>query len=110
MIVVFDAQCLLCNGWVHFLLKHDHRGVFQFASIQGETGRALLDKAGLSVAGLQTLLLVDTRRPYFGFCMVLAGRGARHGWGGLCRLPCGMLRTAGSPAIGTGFLGGRRFA
>ncbi len=57
MIVVFDAQCLLCNGWVHFLLKHDHRGVFQFASIQGETGRALLDKAGLSVAGLQTLVL-----------------------------------------------------
>lgn len=64
MIVVFDAQCLLCNGWVHFLLKHDHRGVFQFASIQGETGRALLDKAGLSVAGLQTLLLVDGARSW----------------------------------------------
>ncbi|KWT95579.1 MULTISPECIES: thiol-disulfide oxidoreductase DCC family protein [unclassified Variovorax] len=59
MIVVFDAQCLLCNGWVQFLLKHDKDAVFQFASIQGETGRRLLATAGLKVSGLETLLLVD---------------------------------------------------
>lgn len=59
MIVVFDAQCLLCNGWVRFLLKHDRRGVYRFASIQGVTGQALLAQAGLQVEGLQTLLLVD---------------------------------------------------
>jgi predicted DCC family thiol-disulfide oxidoreductase YuxK len=64
MIIVFDAQCLLCNGWVQFLLKHDHRGVFQFASIQGESGRALLAKAGLEVSNLQTLLLVDGDRSW----------------------------------------------
>ena len=59
MIVVFDAQCLLCNGWVQFLLKHDRRGRFQFAAIQGDVGRRLLVDAGLQVEGLQTLLLVD---------------------------------------------------
>jgi predicted DCC family thiol-disulfide oxidoreductase YuxK len=59
MIVVFDAQCLLCNGWVKFLLRHDRRGLFRFASMQGHTGKALLEKAGLDVQGLQTLLLVD---------------------------------------------------
>jgi predicted DCC family thiol-disulfide oxidoreductase YuxK len=59
MIVVFDAKCLLCNGWVQFLLKHDRNGVFQFASIQGVTGQTLLANAGLRVEGLQTLLLVD---------------------------------------------------
>ncbi|MFC6281264.1 MULTISPECIES: thiol-disulfide oxidoreductase DCC family protein [Polaromonas] len=59
MIVVFDAQCLLCNGWVQFLLKHDRRGRFQFAAIQGDVGRRLLADAGLQVEGLQTLLLVD---------------------------------------------------
>ncbi len=59
LIVVFDAQCLLCNGWVRFLLRHDRRDVFRFASIQGRTGQALLHQAGLQVAGLQTLLLVD---------------------------------------------------
>lgn len=59
MIIVFDAKCLLCNGWVQFLLRHDHQGVFQFASIQSAAGQALLVKAGLQVEGLQTLLVVD---------------------------------------------------
>jgi len=59
VIIVFDAQCLLCNGWVGFLLKHDRQGAFQFASIQGKTGQSLLTQAGLEVDGLQTLLLVD---------------------------------------------------
>ena len=59
MIVVFDAQCLLCSRWVQFLLKHDRRAQLQFASIQGTEGQALLARAGLKVDGLQTLLLVD---------------------------------------------------
>lgn len=62
MIVVFDAQCLLCSRSVQFLLRHDKRGVFQFASIQGKTGTALLANAGLSVNGLQTMLLCDEGR------------------------------------------------
>jgi predicted DCC family thiol-disulfide oxidoreductase YuxK len=64
MIVVFDAKCLLCNGWVKFLLKHDRDGTFQFASIQGTAGQALLAKSGLQVEGLQTLLLVDGPRTW----------------------------------------------
>lgn len=62
MIVVFDAQCLLCSRWVKFLLKHDRRGIFRYASIQGAHGRDLLARAGLSPGGLQTLLLVDGER------------------------------------------------
>lgn len=64
MIVVFDAQCLLCNGWVQFLLKHDRRGVVRFASIQGTAGQRLLAQAGLKVDGLQTLLEVDGTRTW----------------------------------------------
>ena len=64
MIVVFDGECLLCNGWVQFLLKHDKQGVFQFAAIQGEVGGKLLADAGLRLEGLQTLLLVDGQRSW----------------------------------------------
>ena len=62
MIVVFDAQCLLCNGWVQFILRHDRDAVFRFASIQGDAGRRLLSQQHLQVDGLQTLLLVDGSR------------------------------------------------
>jgi predicted DCC family thiol-disulfide oxidoreductase YuxK len=59
LIVVFDAHCLLCNGWVQFLLKQDKKGVFRYASIQGQAGQRLLAQAGLRVEGLETLLLVQ---------------------------------------------------
>ena len=62
MIVVFDAQCLLCDGWVKFLLRHDKRGAIRFASIQGKTGQELLTQAGLRLEGLQTFLLVEGER------------------------------------------------
>lgn len=64
MIVVFDAQCLLCDGWVKFLLRHDKHQRLRFASIQGAQGLALLQRAGLQVEGLQTLLLVDGERSW----------------------------------------------
>jgi predicted DCC family thiol-disulfide oxidoreductase YuxK len=61
---VFDAQCLLCNAWVRFVIRHDRRGIFRLAAIQGATGQALLHQAGLQVEGLQTLLLVDGARSW----------------------------------------------
>ena len=64
MIVVFAAQCLLCNSWVQFLLKHDKQGIFQFAAIQGKVGGQLLADAGLKIEGLQTLLLVDGQQSW----------------------------------------------
>ncbi|MBB6559951.1 putative DCC family thiol-disulfide oxidoreductase YuxK [Acidovorax soli] len=65
MIVVFDGKCLLCNGWVQFLLRHDRQGRIRFASMQGEQGARLLNGAGLSAGeGLQTLLVVEGGRSW----------------------------------------------
>jgi predicted DCC family thiol-disulfide oxidoreductase YuxK len=64
VIIVFDAQCLLCNGWVQFILRHDRKARFSFASIQGAAGQRLLAAEGLAPDGLQTLLLVDGTRTW----------------------------------------------
>ncbi len=64
MIVVFDGQCLLCNGWVQFLLQHDRFQRIRFASIQSAVGQQLLARAGLQVEGLQTLLVIDGERSW----------------------------------------------
>ena len=64
MIVVFDGQCLLCNGWVQFLLRHDRAQRIRFASIQSTAGQQLLAQAGLQVDGLQTLLVIDGGRSW----------------------------------------------
>ncbi|MBC8739724.1 thiol-disulfide oxidoreductase DCC family protein [Paraburkholderia sp. UCT31] len=64
MVVVFDAECLLCSGWVQFLLKRDRRRVFQFASIQSAAGAECLARAGLRVDCLETLLLIDGEKTF----------------------------------------------
>ena len=58
-IVVFDGVCVLCNGWVRFLLRHDRRRRFRFAAMQSDTGRALLSAHGLDPDDPASFLLVD---------------------------------------------------
>ena len=41
-LVLFDGVCNLCHASVQFMLRHDRRERFRFASIQSETGRKLL--------------------------------------------------------------------
>ena len=64
MIIVFDAQCLVCSGWVRFLLARPGGGHIRFASMQGETGRRLLAQAGLRPDNLQTLLVLEGARSW----------------------------------------------
>jgi predicted DCC family thiol-disulfide oxidoreductase YuxK len=80
MIVVFDAECLLCNGSVRFLLRHDRRHVFRFASMQGRAGGALLARHGLQAGdGLQTMLLVEGARSWQDSAAVIRVLGALGG-------------------------------
>ncbi|MEO7935480.1 MAG: thiol-disulfide oxidoreductase DCC family protein [Dokdonella sp.] len=59
MIVVFDAQCLLCSGSVQFLLRHDKGRRLRFATIQSEAGRRLLERAGIDAINPESFVLVD---------------------------------------------------
>ena len=57
-VIVFDGVCVLCNGWVRFLLRRD-QGRYRFASMQSESGRALLSAHGLDADDPASFLLVD---------------------------------------------------
>lgn len=41
-IVLFDGECNFCDASVQFIIKHDPKGLFQFASLQSEVGEKLL--------------------------------------------------------------------
>lgn len=60
--IVFDGVCVLCNGWVDFLLTHDRRARYRFAAMQGETGRALLATHGLDPDDPVSFLLIEHDR------------------------------------------------
>jgi predicted DCC family thiol-disulfide oxidoreductase YuxK len=40
-IVLFDGQCVFCDGFVRWLLERDPRGQLRFAPLQGETAAEL---------------------------------------------------------------------
>jgi len=45
-LVLYDGVCGLCSRLLLFLLTHDRRGVFAFASLQSATGRTVLERMG----------------------------------------------------------------
>jgi predicted DCC family thiol-disulfide oxidoreductase YuxK len=44
--VLYDGVCGLCSRLLQFLLKHDRRAVFTFASLQSAVGRAMVERFG----------------------------------------------------------------
>ncbi|KAA3615648.1 MAG: DUF393 domain-containing protein [Calditrichaeota bacterium] len=41
-IIFFDGFCILCNGFVDFLIRKDKKKKLKFASLQGETAKVTL--------------------------------------------------------------------
>ena len=62
-VIVFDGVCVLCNGWVRFLLGRDN-GRYRFASMQSPAGRALLQAHGLDADDPSSFLLVENGRAF----------------------------------------------
>jgi predicted DCC family thiol-disulfide oxidoreductase YuxK len=64
IIVLFDGVCNLCNAVVRFIIDHDKKDRFRFASLQGETGQALLKKFRLSSDAMKSFVLIDGEKVY----------------------------------------------
>ncbi|MGY4515183.1 thiol-disulfide oxidoreductase DCC family protein [Lysobacter sp. HA18] len=57
-VIVFDGVCVLCNGWVRFLLRYDRKQRYRFAAMQTPAGRSLLEAHGLDPDDPVSFLLV----------------------------------------------------
>ncbi len=53
-LILFDGVCVLCAGWVQFVLKRDAEKRFRFTSIQSPYGQALAKRFGISVDAPET--------------------------------------------------------
>jgi predicted DCC family thiol-disulfide oxidoreductase YuxK len=63
-LVLYDGTCGLCNRSVQLVVRHDSRGRFRFAALQSDTGRALLERHGLPVDQLDSVVLVEGGRAF----------------------------------------------
>ncbi len=55
---LFDGVCVLCNGTVRFILRHESGPTLRFCAVQSAAGQALLGRLGLGTMP-ETFLLVE---------------------------------------------------
>ena len=70
-LILYDGVCNLCNRWVQFVLKHDHKVQFTFAPLQGETAKRFLPGNNQLNQAPDTILLIDDNNVYTGSDAVL---------------------------------------
>jgi predicted DCC family thiol-disulfide oxidoreductase YuxK len=62
-IILFDGVCNFCDSSVQFIIKRDLNGAFQFAPLQGETGKKLLNELDLK-ENLDSIVYIEDDRYY----------------------------------------------
>lgn len=58
-IILFDGVCILCNSSVQYIIRHDPKAVFSFATLQSDTGQLLLQKFNLPQQHLNSIILIQ---------------------------------------------------
>lgn len=63
-ILLFDADCILCNKSVQYVLKHDSKKIFHFASLQSDFGRNFLEKHNFPLSVYSTVIYQKNDKVY----------------------------------------------
>jgi predicted DCC family thiol-disulfide oxidoreductase YuxK len=63
-IILFDGVCNLCNSSVRFVIKHDKRKQFMFASLQSAAGQQLLKQYQLPLQSFNSFVLIQHQKVF----------------------------------------------
>ena len=58
-VIIFDGICLMCSGFVQFILRHDRKRSFRLMAAQTPTGTALYRHFGLDPVSYETNILIE---------------------------------------------------
>jgi len=64
LIVLFDGVCNLCSSSVQFIIKHDKKKQFSFASLQSDFGQQVLKGNNLSATDFNSFILLENGKLY----------------------------------------------
>lgn len=64
-IVLFDGVCNLCDRSVQFIIKHDKKDEFRFATLQGEIGNSLMQKRNIDTSRIDSIILIEPGVAYY---------------------------------------------
>ncbi len=64
-LILFDGVCLLCSGWVRFIIPRDPAQVFRFVPIQSTYGQMLAQRFGIDSETPESNAVVGHNLVYF---------------------------------------------
>ncbi len=63
-IILFDGVCNFCNHSINFVIDHDSRQKFKFASLQSTLGQTLLASTDLSATQIDSVVYIHNGKAY----------------------------------------------
>ena len=63
-IILFDGICNLCNQSVQFVIEHDSKNQFRFASLQSDFGQDFLKKNKLEAIQFDSIVFIEDDQFY----------------------------------------------
>ncbi len=81
-LIVYDGDCVLCSGFIKFVIRYDKDEIFQFTAGQSKLGQALFRHYNLDTVTFETNLVISKGLAYgkmsaFANCMLLLPYPAR---------------------------------
>lgn len=71
-VILFDGICNLCNTSVHFIIKHDKKKYFLFASLQSDAAtKILLQLNQKSFKNIENIVLIENEQVFIKSTAVL---------------------------------------
>ncbi|NNF74611.1 MAG: thiol-disulfide oxidoreductase DCC family protein [Flavobacteriaceae bacterium] len=64
-LILFDGVCNLCNNSVNFVIRHDKKDRFMFASLQSELGKQIAKEKLQEAIGTDSIILVENDSTLF---------------------------------------------
>ena len=61
---MFDGICNLCNQSVQFVIEHDKKNQFQFASLQSDFGQNFLKENNLDATKFDSIVFIEDDKFY----------------------------------------------
>lgn len=58
-LILFDGVCNLCNSSVNFIIKHDPKELFLFASLQSDAAKEILLQLNEEKIKMDSILLIE---------------------------------------------------
>jgi predicted DCC family thiol-disulfide oxidoreductase YuxK len=80
-LVLFDGVCVLCSGWVNFIIARDPEARYRFVAIQTPFGRRLAERFGINPDNPETNAVVSAGRACFKLESALVVVKDFPGWG-----------------------------